>query len=120
MLNLKSFILFSENPKRLFDFYTQVFQAKPDWSEGELKSWTVGASFFTIGPHSEVKGQSKEPVRQMCIFETQDVKSEFERIKKLGAKVIAEPYAPKESPTQVMATLADPDGNPFQLETPMK
>lgn len=119
MLNLRSFILFSENPKQLFEFYSNVFQMKPDWSEGELKSWTVGASFFTIGPHSEVKDLSKEPVRQMCIFETKDVRGEFEQIKSLGANVIAEPYAPKESPNQLMATLADPDGNTFQLETPL-
>lgn len=120
MLDLHSFILFSEKPEILFEFYTKVFQTEPDWSEGQLKSWTVGASFFTIGPHSEVKGKSREPVRMMCIFETPDVKGEFERIKALGAKVIAEPYSPKESPNQIMATLADPDGNTFQLETPLK
>ncbi len=120
MLNLNSFVLFSQNPKVLIDFYTKVFQLKPDWAEGELVSWTVGASFFTIGPHSQVKGKSKEPVRMMCIFETNNVEKEVERIKALGAKVIAEPYHPQESPKQVLATLADPDGNTFQLETPIK
>jgi predicted enzyme related to lactoylglutathione lyase len=120
MLNLNSVIVFSENPSVLVDFYNQVFQTKPDWSEGELYSWTVGQSFFTVGPHSEIKGKNKEPARIMYFFETPDVKGEFERMKSFGARVVAEPYAPKESPSQIIATLADPDGNMFQLETPIE
>ncbi len=45
---------------------------------------------------------------------------EFARIKDLGAEVVAEPYHPSEEPSMWLATLADPDGNYFQLATPMK
>ena len=41
---------------------------------------------------------------------------EFERIKAAGATVIREPY---EMGGGWIATLADPDGNYFQLVTPM-
>jgi predicted enzyme related to lactoylglutathione lyase len=52
----------------------------------------------------------------MFNFETTEVKEEFERIKAAGATVIREPY---EMGGGWIATLADPDGNYFQLVTPM-
>ena len=53
----------------------------------------------------------------MLNFETADVKGEFERIKGLGAEVVAEPYEPGGG-GMLMCTFADPDGNYFQLSTP--
>ncbi len=61
-------------------------------------------------------GSAKEPGRVMFNFETGQVKEEFERIKALGGEVIKAPYAMGEG---WIATLADPDGNYFQLVTPM-
>ncbi len=52
----------------------------------------------------------------MINFETAQVQQEFERIKALGGKVIREPYQMGQG---WIATLADPDGNYFQLVTPM-
>jgi predicted enzyme related to lactoylglutathione lyase len=66
--------------------------------------------------HSEMGGQTKDPGRIMFNFETSQVKEEFERIKNSGAAVIREPY---EMGGGWVATLADPDGNYFQLVTPM-
>ena len=43
------------------------------------------------------------------------MKDEFERIKAAGATVIKEPY---EMGDAWIATLADPDGNYFQLMSP--
>jgi hypothetical protein len=57
-------------------------------------------------------GQTKDPGRIMFNFETPQVKEEYERIKALGGVVIAEPY---ELEGGWIATLADPDGNYFQL-----
>jgi predicted enzyme related to lactoylglutathione lyase len=56
----------------------------------------------------------------MFNFETNDVQGEFKRMKGLGAKVIAEPYHPADDQDMWIATLADPDGNYFQLISPMK
>ena len=53
----------------------------------------------------------------MFNFETRQVKEEFERIKAFGGTVIKEPY---EMEGGWIATLADPDGNYFQLVTPME
>ena len=120
MLNLNSLLLFSEAPKKLIDFYRQVLAREPKWQEGEFSGFEVGACALVIGPHSELHGRNKNPERTMFNFETNDVKAEFERMKKLGAKVIAEPYHMGDDQGHLIATLADPDGNYFQLMSPMK
>lgn len=88
---------------------------KADWSDGEWHGWTVGKAFLSVGPHSEAKGKAKEPFRIIFNFETKEVKEEFGRMKKAGATVVKEPY---EMGGAWIATLADPDGNYFQLMTP--
>ncbi len=120
MLNLNSLLLFSETPKKLVDFYRRVLAREPKWQEEEYTGFEVGACALVIGPHSKVHGQSKNPERIMFNFETSDVKSEFERMKGLGAKVVAEPYSMGDERDILVATLADPDGNYFQVVSPMK
>lgn len=119
MLDLNSIIIFSENPNKLVDFYKKVLQMDPGWSGGDFTGFKAGVGYLTIGPHDKVYGKSKNPERIIFNFETKNVKAEFERIKKLGAKVIATPYHPGEEKSMLLATFADPDGNYFQLNTPM-
>ncbi|MBI4099791.1 VOC family protein [Candidatus Microgenomates bacterium] len=118
MLNFNSVLVFSENPAELAEFYAKVFQAKPGWTEGEYSGWKVGSSMIMVGPHDKVHGEAADPNRIMLNYETPDVAGEFARIKELGAKVVAEPYHPGESPEMWLATFADPDGNIFQLASP--
>lgn len=116
MLNLNSVMIGTMQPKVLADFYNQVFDKKPDMEEGGWSGWSVGNTFFTVGEHSKMGGKTKDPGRVMFNLETKEVKEEFERIKKIdGAEVIKEPYQMEEA---WIATLADPDGNYFQLMTP--
>lgn len=115
MLNFNSIMIGSSNPKALAKFYEKVFDKAPDMADGDWAGWQVGSCFFNIGEHSEVKGKAKEPQRIILNLETDDVKEEFERIKKIGATVIKEPY---EMQGAWIATFADPDGNYFQLMTP--
>jgi predicted enzyme related to lactoylglutathione lyase len=63
-----------------------------------------------------MEGQAKDQGRVMLNFETPQAQDEFARIKALGAAVIAALYQIGEG---WIATLADPDGNYFQLMTPM-
>jgi predicted enzyme related to lactoylglutathione lyase len=118
MLDFNSILVFSEDPKKLADFYKKVFQKDPDWSEGGYYGFMAGKGFITFGPHDKVRGKSASPERILVNFETKEVKGEFERIKKLGAKVVAKPYHPMEEPKMMIATFADPDNNYFQLVTP--
>lgn len=116
MLNLNSVMVGSMQPKVMGEFYEKVFGKKPDIHEDKWYGWQVGTAFFSVGEHSEAKGKSKDPVRVIINLETTEVKEEFERIKKIdAAEVIKEPY---DMGGAWIATLADPDGNYFQLMTP--
>ncbi len=118
MLNLNSLLVFSENPKALSDFYGKVFGKVPDMVEGGYFGYLVGGTFLGIGPHDQVKGPNPAPERILVNFETTDVKKEFERIKGLGTRVVADPYRMDEARDGLIATFADPDGNYFQLMSP--
>lgn len=122
MLNFNSILVFSENPEELATFYEKVFDKKPDMNMEGYTGFQVGAAWITIGPHDKVKGKSNNPERIMFNLETTDVKGEFNRIKDLGAEVIAEPYGMEDDESgskDAIATFADLDGNFFQLMTPM-
>lgn len=118
MLNLNSVMIGTMKLKELAGFYEKVLGKPADMADNEngFYGWMVGATFMGVLEHSEMRGPSKDPGRVMINFETQQVKEEFERLKALGAAVIRAPY---ELGGGWIATLADPDGNYFQLVTPM-
>ena len=121
MLNLNSLMFGSEQPKVLTEFYKKVVGKDPDMVDGDWSGFMCGSCFFSIGAHDKIHGKAKEPERVILNFETTEVQKEFDRIKALGATVIKEPYNPDPKDTSIMiATLADPDGNFFQLMTPWK
>ena len=115
MLNLNSIMVGTMQPQVMSDFYEKILAKSPDMVDGSWRGWQVGSTFLTIGEHSEAQGKAKDPVRIIMNFETNEVKEEFERMKNLGATVIKEPY---EIQGAWIATLADPDGNYFQLMPP--
>lgn len=117
MLTLNSVMLGSDDPKTLAEFYTKVL-GEPGWQDSGFVGWQVGSGSLMIGAHSEVKGRNEMPGRIIINFETPDVKTEFARIKGLGATVQAEPYHPG-GDEMWLATFEDPDGNYFQLASPM-
>ena len=115
VLNLNSILIGSAQAEVLVEFYEKVFGKPPDMNEGGYAGWLVGNCFLTIGQHSEVHGQAKEPARIILNFETKTVREEFDRLKQMGVTVIKEPY---EMGGAWIATLADPDGNFIQLLPP--
>ena len=114
-LNLNSILIGTAQPTVLAEFYEKIFGRPADMNEGGYSGWQVGNCFLTVGEHSEVQGQAKEPARIILNFETKAVPAEFERLKQLGVTVIKEPYGMDDG---WIATLADPDGNFIQLMTP--
>ncbi len=119
MLNLNSIMIGSENPKALADFYERVLEKSPDMVEGDWYGFSAGSCFISIGLHDKVNGKSTNPERIILNFETDTVQAEFDRLKELGAIVIKAPYSMGEGDqAALIATLADPDGNFFQLMTP--
>lgn len=116
MINLGSIMMGTEDFNAMAEFYEALFEKAPDMKEEDFVGWASGGSFLSIGKHSEVHGKAKEPQRLLINFETKEVKEQFERISKIpGAEVVKEPY---ELGGAWIATIADPDGNYFQLMTP--
>ena len=117
-MNLNSILIGSDNPQRLAEYYTKLF-GKPGWDDGGYVGWLVGSGGLTVGPHSEVHGTNPEPGRIIVNIETPDVQGEFAKLKAAGATVVREPYGFEGPPEAWIATLSDPDGNYFQLVSPM-
>ncbi len=118
MLNLNSVMIGTKQLKALATFYEKVLGKPADMVDAEngFYGWQVGSSYMGLLDHSEMQGKTKDPGRVMLNFETSQVKEEFERIKSLGATVVRAPY---EMGGGWIATLSDPDGNYFQLMSPM-
>jgi len=118
MLNLNSVMIGTKQPKVLATFYEKVLGKPADMVDDEngFFGWQVGSGYMSVLDHSEMGGKTKDPGRVILNFETPQVKEEFERIKALGAVVVRAPY---EMGGGWIATLADPDGNYFQLVSPM-
>jgi predicted enzyme related to lactoylglutathione lyase len=118
MLEFNTVMIGTDDPKALKEFYTGVL-GKPAWEDNAFVGWQAGNGMLMIGEHSEVKGRNEMPGRIILNFQTSDVKGEFDRIKGLGATVAHEPYQPGGAPEMWLATFEDPDGNYFQLASPM-
>jgi predicted enzyme related to lactoylglutathione lyase len=118
-MNFNSILIGSEDPARLAGYYEKLF-GKPTWDDGGYTTWLLGGGAVSIGPHSEVHGTNPQPGRLIWNIESNDVQGDFERFKAAGATVIREPYGFEEMPGSLIATFADPDGNYFQLTTPME
>jgi predicted enzyme related to lactoylglutathione lyase len=119
MLNLNSVMIGTMQPKALAAFYEKVLGKPAEMVDAEsgFWGWQVGSSYLSVLEHSAMGGSTKDPGRVMLNFETKEVKEEFERMKAFGAVVIREPY---EMGGGWIATLADPDGNFFQLVSGME
>ena len=114
MLKLSAVMVGTKQPQILATFYAKVFGKAADMVDDQngFFGWQLGGAFFAVLEHSDMEGRSIDPGRVLFNFETTQVQEEFERIRLLGGVVIREPY---EMGGQWIATLADPDGNYFQL-----
>jgi predicted enzyme related to lactoylglutathione lyase len=118
-VDLNSIMIGSEDPQRLVDYYTKLL-GEPSWSDSGYTGWSLGSGSMMVGPHDQVKGSNAEPGRLIWNMQTPDVKGEFERLTAAGATVVQEPYSPGGNDNNMLlCTFADPDGNYFQLASPM-
>jgi predicted enzyme related to lactoylglutathione lyase len=117
-MNFNGILIGSEDPGRLAAYYRGLF-GEPGWNEGGYVGWLIGSGFVTVGPHDQVHGKNAQPGRLIWNIESADVKADFDRFNATGAIVIREPYEFEQTPGSWIATFADPDGNYFQLVSPM-
>lgn len=119
-MKLSSIMIGSAEPKPLADYYRALF-GEPRWDEGGFTGWDLGDSGFAVGPHDAVTGRNTQPGRLIWNLETTDVQGDYERLRAAGATVVQEPYeAGGEASGMWVATFSDPDGNYFQLMSPME
>ncbi len=118
-MDFNSILIGSDNAPALVAYYTKLL-GEPGFQQGDYTGWQIGSGFITVYPHSDVHGQNTTPGRFMWNIETADVAGDFERMKAAGAIVVRAPYEFEEAPGSSIATLADPDGNYFQLLSPME
>ena len=117
-MNLNSILIGSEDPARLAEYYTRLF-GEPGWNEGGYHGWLIGTGGVTVGPHDQVHGKNAEPGRLIWNIESDDVVGDCDKFKAAGATLVQEPYHPGEAPDAWIATFSDPDGNYFQLVSPI-
>jgi predicted enzyme related to lactoylglutathione lyase len=118
-MNFNSILIGSEEPARLVGFYKKLF-GDPTWEDSAYAGWQIGSGIVSIGPHDQVKGDNEQPGRLIWNIESSDVQGDFERFKAEGATVVQDPYNPGDDGDEMsIATFADPDGNYFQLVSPM-
>ena len=120
-MDFNNILIGSENPAALVDYYTKLL-GEPAMSDDTYTGWAIGHGFIAVGPHSEVHGKNTAPGRLIWNIATPDVQAVFDKFKAAGAIVVAEPYSIEMEgmPTTWIATLEDPDGNYFQLQTPFE
>ena len=117
-MNFNSVLIGSADAPALAAYYTKLL-GEPGFADGGYTGWQIGSGYLTVGPHSEVSGKSAQPGRIILNFETADVAGDFAKFQAAGAIVVTAPYEFEGMPGSWIATLADPDGNYFQLVTPM-
>ncbi|MEO6062582.1 MAG: VOC family protein [Thermoflexales bacterium] len=116
MLKLSSVLIGTKQLSAMAGFYEKVLERPADMSAEGFSGWQLGGAFFGVFDHSEMGGNAKDPGRVMFNLETSQVKEETERIRALGGPVVHEPY---EGDAGWIATFSDPDGNYFQLMSPI-
>jgi predicted enzyme related to lactoylglutathione lyase len=115
-MNLTNVLIGSDDADALAAYYGKLF-GNPVMTEGGYSTFVIGSGAITVGPHDQVHGKNQEPGRIIVNIESDDVQGDFKRFQDAGAIVVREPYS-FEGTQYWIGTLADPDGNYFQLVSP--
>lgn len=118
IISLSSVCLWSEDPKRLVDFYRDILNlpfdkelALPDDTGTQFK---IGDVFFFVGFHDQIHGPAKDPYRVMVGFDVDSVQEAYNELSPKGVEFIQKP-SPSPDKTFYVATALDPEGNIIQF-----
>jgi predicted enzyme related to lactoylglutathione lyase len=122
IINLEGILLFSDDAKKLADFYGEVvgLSLEDEMVMGDnneevfiFKMGSSNSPTLTIMSHSKVKGTNRMPERMMFNLEVDDIAAETKRVTTAGAKLVQDVYHVQDYGQ--VATFADPDNNYFQF-----
>ena len=110
---LRGATIWSEDLNRLLPFYRDVLglPVAVETPDFVVLGRREGPS-LALGTHSEVHGRNFDPARHMIGVTTDDLTSDYKRLKDAGVDFIE---VPTDYPNVRVATLKDPDGNLVQL-----
>jgi predicted enzyme related to lactoylglutathione lyase len=115
---LRGVSIWSEDVKNLLPFYRDVLGLTVAFeSPGFVVLGELGAPALALGTHSEVHGRNADPARHMVGLTTDDVRTDWKRLKADGVEFVEDPT---DYGTLRIATLKDPEGNLVQLLEPLK
>ena len=109
--------IWSEDVNNLLPFYRDVVGLPVGLQiPGFAVMGEMGRPVLALGTHSEVHGRNLDPARHMVGLGTDDIDTEWKRLREAGVEFI-------ENPTDYgnlrIATLKDPEGNLLQLLQPI-
>ena len=103
--------IWSEDLNNLLPFYRDVLGlAVSVQTPGFVLLGKLG-----LGTHSQVRGHNADPARHMVGLRTDDVRTDWKRLKDAGVEFIEDPT---DDGHLIIATLVDPEGNLVQLFQP--
>ena len=104
--------------KHLLPFYRDVLGLQVGFeSPGFVVLGELEAPALALGTHSEVHGRNADPARHMVGLATDDVRTEWKRLKAAGVEFVEDPT---DYGNLRIATMKDPEGNLVQLLEPLK
>jgi len=120
---ISTILIWSENWKRLADWYQELFDLKlveeigHPQDTGRLFEFPEDGVKLWIGQHSEVKGTNPDPCRIMFNINVDSVAKAYEYLISKGVKIVAAPF---KAPTfdKWFVTFEDLDGNYVQIIGP--
>jgi extradiol dioxygenase family protein len=121
------FLLWSEDPDKLQNFYRDVLGLKPGTQLTLKDDYGYDLVFpdgtgIWIGKHSKVKGRNKDKFRFIITLYAEDVVSWYEKLKdRKDIKILVEPFVTpptrNKKSKRYCFTFLDPEGNCLQFMT---
>jgi len=106
-------IFWTQNLETMVAFYRDTLGLPIHSVRPEFVAFQLGEVRVSVGRHSEVCGQTREPVRVMVNFGVDDIASACERLRAAGVEFVRAPE--REHWGGWVASFCDPDGNTLQL-----
>jgi predicted enzyme related to lactoylglutathione lyase len=116
-VSIEAVLIETPNPEALAEFYRAGFElATPKaYGDDHLGLTLPGGGYLGFDGVAAPKGAP--PGRVRVWFRTSEVEITFERLMRLGGSAVMAPST-DESPGEILATLADPEGNIIGLIYP--
>lgn len=106
-------IIWTDDLERLLAFYRDTLGLTPHSVRPGFVAFRWGEMRLSIGAHSQVTGQARDPYRIMINLAVNDIHKAYETLCARGVKFLRPPE--KEHWGGWVSTFADPDGNILQL-----